>query len=180
MNKFYFLFLFSIMVFTTNAQIHVDAIGAYAGLGSIKGNSSSVSCLTTSIFADTKLFLSEEITFRFSFIYARKVEAILPTGSQSRYFPFQRGLSVKMILEQPLYQYFFIEEGIGLLVLNDRTFSDTDKWGVGVIFHIVAGIDFRSYKQSGFKLSFGSDIGNTFNATTPSYFSVHLQAAYYF
>lgn len=180
MKKIFLLSLLLITVSTTKSQIKIDAFGAYAGIGSIKGNSTAVSSFTTTVFADTRLFFSEAATFRFSFFFARKFDALLPAGSTSRYFPFQRGVSIKIILEQPLSNYFFLEEGLGPLFLNDRTFSDTNEWATGTAFHIVVGIDFRGYKQTGFKLSIGSDIGTTFSATTPSYFSAHIQAAYYF
>lgn len=180
MKKTFYIFLLIILAGTVKSQIKIDAVGGYVGLGSIKGNSASVSSFTTSLFADTRLFFSEDLTFRFSFFYARKFDALLPDGTQERYFPFHRGFSVKLILEQPLSQFFFLEEGIGPLFLNDRTFSDTNELGIGVVFHIVTGLDFRNYKKEGFKLAFGSDIGTTFTTTTPSYFSAHIQTAYYF
>ncbi len=180
MKKIKYIFLLLVLVNINHAQTQIDGIGFYGGLGSIKGNSTSVSSFTFSIFADTRLFFSEAMPVRFSFIYARKLESLLPDGTTSRYYPFQRGVSAKIILEQPLNEYFFLEEGLGPLVLNDRTFSDTNKWGIGFAFHIVGGIDFRNYKQMGFKLSAGTDAGITFNATAPQYFSVHLQTAYYF
>jgi len=180
MKKTIYIFLLLAFFGTAKSQIKIDAFGGYLGVGSIKGNSASVSSFTTTVFADTKLFFSEDLTFRFSFFYARKFDALLPAGTTERYFPFHRGLSVKLIIEQPLSDYFFLEEGIGTLFLNDRTFSDTDQWGIGAAFHLSVGVDFRNYKRPGFKLSVGSDIGTTFTTTTPSYFSAHIQAAYYF
>lgn len=180
MKKIIYFLLLLITVGTTKSQIKIDAVGAYLGVGSIKGNSASVSSFTSTAFADTRLFFSDVLTFRFSFFYARKFDALLPSGSTDRYYPFHRGVSVKIILEQPLSNYFYLEEGIGTLYLNDRTFSDTNEWALGTAFHIAAGIDFRGYKETGFKLAAGTDIGTTFTATTPSYFSAHVQAAYYF
>lgn len=180
MKKILFLCLFLVTFSSIHSQIKIDAVGAYIGVGSIKGNSASVGSFTTTAFADTKLFFSEDLTFRFSYFYARKFDALLPDVSSERYFPYHQGASIKLILEQPLSEYFFLEEGLGPLLLNDRTFSDTNELGIGTSFHVVVGIDFRGYKQTGFKLSGGSDIGTTFNATTPSYFSAHVQAAYYF
>lgn len=180
MKKLLFIIIIIASVNVVNSQIKIDGVGGYIGLGSIKGNSASVSSFTSSLFVDTKMFFSEHITFRFSFFYARKLEALLPEASDSRYFPYQKGSSIKAVIDQPLSTYLFLEEGLGLLLLNDRTFSDTNEWGIGAAFHITIGLDFRGYKNSGFKLGLGSDIGTTFNATTPTYFSVQLQTAYYF
>jgi len=180
MKKLLFIIFIIASANVIHTQIKIDGVGGYIGLGSIKGNSASVSSFTSSLFVDTKMFISEHITFRFSFFYARKLEALLPEASSSRYFPYQKGFSIKAVIDQPLSEYLFLEEGLGLLLLNDRTFSDTNEWGVGAAFNITIGLDFRGYKNTGFKLGVGSDIGTTFNATTPNYFSVQLQTAYYF
>lgn len=180
MKKLLFFFIVMVSVNVINSQIKINGVGGYVGLGSIKGNSASVSSFTTSLFVDTKMFFTEDVTIRYSFFYARKLEALLPDASGTQYFPYHRGFSVKAVIEQLLSTYLFLEEGLGLLLLNDRTFSDTNEWGIGAAFHITIGLDFRSYKNSGFKLGLGSDIGTTFNATTPNYFSVQLQTAYYF
>lgn len=180
MTRIFILILVLASFVPLNSQVKFEAIGGYIGLGSIKGNSASVGSFTTSAFFDTKLSLAEDFIFRFSFHFARKLESLLPDNSQSRYFPFVRGGSIKLIFEQPLSEYFFLEEGLGILALNDRTFSDVDKWAFGAAFNLGVGLDFRNYKQSGFKLLLGSDIGTTFNATTPSYISFHIQTGYYF
>ena len=164
----------------SNGQVKIQSVGAYAGFGNIKGNSTGVASFTTSIFFDANFFFSEAIDYRFSFFYARKFEALLPDQSNFRYFPFHKGLSIKAILRQPLTEYFFLEEGIGLLALNDQTFSDTDVWAFGTAFHLLAGLDFTGGNSTGFKIGVGSEVGLTFIETTPQFFSLHFQTVYYF
>ncbi len=72
----------------------------------------------------------------------------------------------------------FIEEGVGLLALNDRTFSDTDVWGYGVVLSISAGWDLRGFNLSGFKLGAGVEFGITFNSTLARYSSLYLYLNY--
>lgn len=161
-------------------QISLRDIGAYAGIGNIKGNSPAVTSFTTNIFFDVVTWLDEDLAFRFAFFYARKFEALLPDQRSGRYYPFHKGFSLKAVIDQELSQYIFLEEGIGLLALNDRTFSDTDKWGFGTAFSVLAGLDFRNIHSQGFKVGVGLETGNTFTQTTPSFLSVHVQGQYYF
>ncbi len=162
------------------AQVKVESIGGYLGLGSIQGNSTPVTTFTTSVFIDTKFFFSEYIAYRFSFFYSRKFEALIASNSRAKYFPFHRAFSIKGVIAQPLGEFIFLEEGIGLIMINDRTFSDTNVWAFGTAFHLLAGLDFRNENNTGFKLGVGSEVALTFNNTTPQFFSAHIQTAYYF
>lgn len=74
----------------------------------------------------------------------------------------------------------FVEEGAGIIAMNDRTFSDTDVWDYGIAFNVLIGIDLRNFISSGFTLGVGSEYAVTFNNTTATYFSFHLQSQYYF
>lgn len=180
MKKLLTILILVIIFNPLNAQVKLEGIGVYGGLGTIKGNSVSVASFTTSAFLDTKWFFSDLVTVRFSFFYARKFEALIASNSRARYFPFHKGFSLKTVIDQPLSRYIFLEEGVGLLFLNDRTFSDTNEWGIGITFHVVGGIDFRDDTGNGFKVGAGSEVGTTFTTTTPQFFSVHFQTAYYF
>jgi hypothetical protein len=72
----------------------------------------------------------------------------------------------------------FLEEGVGVLVLNDRTFSDTDSWEYGAVLSLVTGFDLRNYDLKGFKIGAGVEYGITFTGTLPQYFSLFLQFQY--
>lgn len=180
MKKIVTVFFLLIAFNSISAQVKLEGIGLYGGLGTIKGNSAGVASFTTSAFIDTKMFFSEFVIFRYSFFYARKFEALIASNSRAQYFPFHKGYSIKAVIEQPLSEYVFLEEGAGFLFLNDRTFSDTNEWGIGITFHLVGGLDFRDDLGSGFKVGVGSEVGTTFTETTPQFFSAHIQTAYYF
>ena len=74
----------------------------------------------------------------------------------------------------------FLEEGVGLLALNDRTFSDTDVWSYGVVLSLSGGWDLRGFNLSGFKLGAGVEFGITFNNTLARYSAFYLYFNYTF
>jgi len=158
------------------AQLRVG-LGGFIGGGTIKGESPSITAFTTSVYIETNFAMFLEVTPRLSFIYAKDFNAIIPNVKKP-YFPFVQGFSFKGIATQYLEDEIFIEEGVGLLALNDRTFSDTDVWGYGVVLSLSAGWDLRSINLSGFKLGAGIEYGITFNNTLVQYSLINLYFNY--
>lgn len=158
------------------SQLRVG-FGGFIGGGSIKGESPSITAFTASVYIETNFAMFLEVTPRLSFIYARDFDAIIPNVKKP-YFPFVQGFSFKGIATQYLEDEIFIEEGVGLLALNDRTFSDTDVWGYGVVLSLSAGWDLRDINLSGFKLGAGIEYGITFNNTLVQYSSLNLYFNY--
>lgn len=147
-------------------------IGGFLGGGSIKGNSSSVASFTSSAFIETNTTLFLEVTPRLSFIYARDIDAVLP-NTRKPYYPYLFGVSLKGITSQPFDHNIFLEEGIGLLVINDRTFSDTNTWDHGVVLSLNGG-----WNINGFKIGAGIEYGITFTNTLAQYSSFHFYINY--
>ena len=158
------------------AQLRFGAGGSIGG-GTIKGESSSIATFTTSVYIETNIAMFLEVTPRLSFIYARDFNAIIP-NVRKPYFPFVQGFSFKGIAAQYFEDRIFIEEGVGMLALNDRIFSDTDVWGYGVVLSLSAGWDLRGFNLSGFKLGAGIEYGLTFNNTLVQYSSLHFYFNY--
>jgi hypothetical protein len=149
------------------------SVGGYLGGGSFSGNSVSVGGFTTSFFVEANLPLFEEVFPRLSFIYTKDFNAILPNTNQP-YNPFIQGFSFKGITTQYFDSKVFLEEGVGLLALNDRTFIDTDIWDYGVVISLSVGFDLRNYELKGFKVGAGAEYGITFINTLPKYSSIHI------
>ena len=158
------------------AQLRVG-LGGFIGGGTIKGESPSITAFTASVYIETNFAMFLEVTPRLSFIYAKDFNAIIPNVKKP-YFPFVQGFSFKGIATQYLEDEIFIEEGVGLLALNDRTFSDTDVWGYGVVLSLSAGWDLRDINLSGFKLGAGIEYGITFNNTLVQYSLINLYFNY--
>src|SRR5690606_25776951 len=94
------------------------------------------------------------------------------------YFPFVLGFSFKGVTSQYFESKIFLEQGVGVLVLNDRTFIDTDTWEYGVVLSFAAGFDLRNFDLKGFKIGAGVEYGLTFTGTLPQYYNVHLYFNY--
>jgi len=160
-------------------QTNSMSLGGYVGVGSIRGNSPSQTSFNTSIFLDAAPEFMQGSSLRLSLLYGRKIEALLPGGLYDRYFPFMKGISLKVTTNQTFQNFFYTEEAIGPLVLNDRTFSDVNSVDLGLGFSFMAGLDFRSGGK-GMAFGLGSEYGLTFTNTSASYFAFYLQAQYYF
>lgn len=162
------------------AQIEIKGVGTSVGIGQIKGNSTAVTSLSGNVFFDFSLWFSEVVEFRSGFTYARKIEYFLPENREGRYYPFLRLFSLKGIIRQNLYNNFYLEEGVGIIYLNDRTFSDINEWEPGATFNILGGFDFSRGTYQGIKLGLGFNYGVTFTKTTALYSLFYLQLHYSF
>ena len=173
-----FAFLITIFFFVTKADAQLISVGGFVGGGTVGGFAVSTGAFTSSFFTElnTPYF---GFNTRLSFIYAQDFNVLLP-GTTNKYFPFIKALSLKAIFTQQLSNSFFLEEGFGPEIINDRTFSNVDEWNYGTAFSIATGLDFRKYKMDGFKLGLGAEFSITFGNTFAKYFSLHLQGQYYF
>lgn len=162
-----------------NISILPQSIGAFIGGGIIGSNSPNVTSAASSLFFETGQIFNSNTTVRFSFLYCPDINEVLPSTT-NRYNPFIKGISIKGISSQPASKIFYIEEGIGLLVLNDRIFSDADAIDFGFVISVGAGFDLRKDKPTGFRIGAGTDYGFTFTNTYAKYFALYLQGQYYF
>jgi hypothetical protein len=175
--------IFFFLLLVTNisiAQIESPSIGASLHLGNISGNSPSVSSVGGTIFFDFFPWFENDVSFRASFTYSQMVEKFLPENRTGRYYPFLKIFSIKGFIRQNFTYPFFLEEGAGLIYLNDRTYSDVNLWEVGAGFSALFGYDFRRVGTEGLSIGLGVDYGVTFTHTTANYFLVFLQTQYYF
>lgn len=170
------IILFITINLPVSAQFRIS-IGGTVGGGFLKGNSPSVGAVTTSLFLETNTVLFEEVYPRLGVIFAKDYNAIIPNVDKP-YFPYVQGVTFKGVTTQYFDGRYFLEEGVGLLALNDRTFSDTDNWNYGVVLSINGGFDLRGFNLDGFKLGGGAEYGITFTNALPQYSSIHLFVQY--
>lgn len=171
------IFFISIQI-ASYAQFKIST-GGTAGGGFLRGNSPSVGAFTSSVFLETNTVLFQEVFPRLSFVFAKDFNAMVP-NVRKPYFPHVKGISLKGITTQYFDGNYFLEEGVGLLALNDRTFSDTDNWNFGIVISINGGFDLRGFNLDGFKLGAGAEYGITFTNSLPQYSSIHLFAHFTF
>lgn len=155
------------------------SIGMYAGGGSISGTSLPQGSFTSSIFFETTSFFLSSVNIRLNFIYAGDFDILLP-DTRDNYYPFIKAFSVRGVSSQIFTKNYFVEESIGFITIDDRTFAGISEWNYGTVFSIAAGIDFRTLYLKGFKLGAGPEYAITFGNSFAKYFSFHLQTQYFF
>jgi len=177
-NLIIFLFAFLLLPKELLPQESIS-FGGYLGGGVISGNTTDKGSFSSSFFFEVDPGFYKDFSIRLSFLYDTDFNSILPNTTK-RYYPFIKGFGLKGITSQRIEPNFFIEEGLGLIALNDRTISGTDEWDYGANFSLAAGFDLRDLDKKGFKVSLGTEYGLTFFSTLASYFSLYLQAQYSF
>jgi hypothetical protein len=174
------LFLMIISGCISYGQIVSPSIGVSIHTGDIRGNSTAVSSTGASFFVDFFPWFENDVSFRASFTYSQMIEKFLPEERTGRYYPFIKTFSLKGFIRQDFSFPFYLEEGAGIITLNDRTFSDVNLWEIGAGFNLLCGYDFRKSGTIGFSAGLGIDYGVAFTKTTASYFLIYLQSQFYF
>lgn len=168
------------LLFCTNifAQTEISA-GTFIGGSSFSSNSPSVGGFTTGFFLETDTPLFEEVFPRIGIIFMKDFNAILP-NSRKPYYPSMLGLSFKGVTAQYFDSKIYLEEAIGLLALNDKTFIDKKSWEYGLTLSFLAGYDMRNFNLKGLKTGAVVEYGLTFTGSLPSYLNFYLQFQYTF
>jgi hypothetical protein len=166
-----------VVMILISTNVNGQSIGASLGAGIISSNSPNVSSYATSLFIESPTFFNS-ISIRLSFLYDADYNQILP-NSTNIYNPFIKGISLKGLTTQTFSGNYYLDEGIGLLLINDRIFNTSDFIDYGFVISMDAGIDLRNDKPSGFRIGAGTDFGFTVNNTFAKYFSVHLMGQYF-
>jgi hypothetical protein len=167
-----------IILLAAYINIKGQSAGVSLGGGLISSNSPSVSSYSTSIFLESTV-LFNSFSIRLSILYAADYNQILP-NSTIKYNPFIKGVSLKGLTTQNYSGSYYLDEGIGLLMINDRIFNNSDFIDYGFVMSIGAGFDLRNDFPTGFRIGAGVDYGFTFTNTYANYFSLHLIGQYYF
>jgi hypothetical protein len=175
--KRFVILLITVLALHINSE--AQSIGVTLGGGFFSGNSPNISSFTSSIFINSPPLFNNAFSLRLSFLYNADYNQLLP-NSTNQYNPFIKGFSLKGIINQDIDPNYYLDEGIGLLVLDDRVFSGIDATDYGIVISVGAGIDLRKSSPSGFRIGAGTDYAFTFTNTYAKYFSVHLTGQYFF
>jgi hypothetical protein len=167
-----------IILIAVNMNIRGQSVGATLGGGLISSKSPSVPAYSTSLFLESPL-LFNSFTVRLSFLYAADYNQLLP-NSTIQYNPFIKGISLKGLTSQDFSGSYYLDEGIGLLVLNDQIFNNINYIDYGFVISLGAGFDLRKNNPAGFRIGAGVEYGFTFTNTYANYFSLHMMGQYYF
>ena len=166
-------------VITIQITIAAQSIGITLGGGFFSSNSPNVSSFTSSLFINSPRLFNDAFSLRLSLLYNADYNILLP-NSTNAYNPFIKGISLKGIATQEYEPNFYLDEEIGILVLDDRIFSGIDATDYGIVISVGAGLDLRNNSPRGFRIGAGTDYAFTFTNTYAKYFSIHLIGQYYF
>lgn len=180
--KYFRCIIVIIIVITTHSfsQIKIEGFSAGIGAGTIKGNFPAIFSYSFNMGIDTRLFSVDDPFFRFNFIFLKDFNSILPEERLNRYYPFLQGISLTAVKTIHFYKNAYLEESAGLLMLNDRTFSDVNLMSYGVVFSLALKLplfDILTEKR-GFFLGVETVYGLTLTNNTPQYFTVQLIGRY--
>ncbi|MEE9432049.1 MAG: hypothetical protein V3V16_13455 [Melioribacteraceae bacterium] len=172
-----YLTILFVLIFTTStfAQLSTISVGGGIGLGSINGNLPSQTSFGGKIFVEAEPFVDPFNSLQFSFIYAQKLEKLLPQNRTNKYYPFVKSFSLTANGKQLLSENLFVGEGFGFLLLNDRTFNDVNTWNYGLAINFFVGTEVSTKMELTLNLEYGLTLTNT-NASFALFI---LQGKYY-
>lgn len=173
-----FFFILIFLFFSNIGKSQQISAGVDLGGGNISGNTVSIGSYNVTFFVQTPSYFEENLYLRLSLLYSQDIGIVL--GTTRRYYPFIKGLSFKAIIFQDVGSSVYIEEGAGLLYLNDRTLSFSNDKDFGTVFSILVGLDLTDFSNKGVRLGAGMEYGITFNNTLAKYYSLYFQTQYFF
>lgn len=178
----YLIVFFLVSLFAHDIQAQDKfGIGINLGGGTIGGNLPAQGSFTTALFIEGNPGFDSNYLMRLTFVYVTDMNVLLPNTTDNRYTPYLKGFSLKGIQSQDFANSIYAEEGLGVIVLNDRTYFSVNEWDYGAAFSLLVGVDLRRYGvKKGFKIGIGGEYGLTFTNTSVRYLSVYLQSILFF
>ena len=104
------------------------SIGGGVGLGSFNGNFPSQTIFGCKLFIELHSPLTVFNKLQLHFSFAQKIEKFLPNSYNYQHYSYFASIGLSGLFKQPLNESVYIEEGIGIIYLNDRSFDDIDSW----------------------------------------------------
>jgi len=172
--------IFAVFLFINlHAQFSEIHIGGGFGFGAIAGNSPNQSAYGSNLFLGFKNKLTGDVIFRLNYVYASKINSIIPEDRTGRYYPFIHIINLTASLNQDISDKIYIQGGTGLLLIQDRIFSDEDSFDIGIA--IDGGIFVTMFNSNDSKLDLGiiGSFGETFTNSLASYNLYKLTLIYF-
>ncbi|MBA4250508.1 MAG: hypothetical protein C0425_03080 [Chlorobiaceae bacterium] len=163
-------------------QIKSGYVGVGAGLGNISSSSPERFVYSYNIFYNFIPNFTKPFDFTFAFTFAKDINSILPEGTYKPYYSSVQGFSIQAKTKHRVKQNIFLENGLGIIYLNDRVFIDRNSWSYGTVFSVSLGLDFfdRLIAEEGLTALLKAEYAITFSKTQPTYFLINLEGRYSF
>ena len=123
------LFVIIILIFTSSfisGQKTIPTVGGGLGIGSMFGNFPSQTTFGGKLYLETHSPLNLFDRIQYNFTFAQKIEKFLPGSFNYQHYSYYSSFGIAGMFNQILSDKYFIEEGIGIIYLNDRSFNDID------------------------------------------------------
>ncbi len=166
-----FFFLISTNLFAQSSNL---SFGGGIGFGSLMGSFPSQTTLGTKLFCEFPISIKPIDKIQIQYSFAQKMEKFLPGNQRIKYFSYMHSFGISGIFIQPLNENINVEEGAGLVYLNDRSFNDINTWNVGLLFNFTGTLLISQNSN----LALNLDYGLTFTNTNASYFLISILYKY--
>ena len=176
MKIFSFIVLFLLLPIIISSQPNQYAVGGGIGIGSLLGDFPSQTTLGGKLFFETPSPISVFNNVQFHFSFGQKFEKFLPGSYNYKYYSYFTSFGLSGLFKQTLNELVYLEEGVGVIYLNDRSFSDIDSWNFGIFINLAGGIPLNKSVD----LSLNLDYGITLHNTNSSYFVFMVNGKYNF
>ncbi len=170
------LFIILINVTILYGQTLNSTIGGGIGIGSFLGDFPSQTTFGGKLFFESPSPISVFNKLQFHFSFAQKIEKFLPDSYSYDHYSYFTSFGLSGMFKQPLNEVLYIEEGVGIIYLNDRSFDDIDTWNYGILISLAGGLPI----SENIDLSLNIDYGITLNNTNSSYFLFMINGKYSF
>lgn len=173
-----FLFICLLIISNSFSQTRFS-VGSRIGYSSFSSSSPSINGFIFSLYAQTDQSLFEEVYPRLSLSLMKEINSILPSD-KTPYYPQLISISFSGVTAQYFDSRIYLEESVGVIVVNDKSFIDRNSWEYGVLLSFLAGLDMRNFNLQGWQTGIGAEHGLTFSGLLPSYLNFYLQFQYNF
>ncbi len=155
------------------------SVGNRIGYSSFSSSSPSINGFLLSVYAQIDEPLFEEVYPRLSISIMKEINSILPSD-KTPYYPQLISFSFSGITAQYFDSRIYLEESVGIVIVNDKSFIDRNNWDYGVALSFLSGLDMRNFNLQGWQTGIGAEYGLTFSGLHPSYLNFYLQFQYNF
>jgi hypothetical protein len=169
------IFLLAISL-TTYSQQENYLLGTGIGIGSFNGDFPSQTIFGSRIFLQSPSPVKTFNHIQIHFTFAQKIEKFLPGSYQYKHYSYFTSLGISGGFNQQFNRFIDIEENIGLILLNDRSFDDINVWNYGILLNF--GLSTNISRK--FDLAFSLEYGITLNNTNSSFFLAMVGLKYNF
>lgn len=173
------ILFFCLIIIATSISQTRFSVGSNLGYSNFSSSSPKINGFVVKIYLQTDQPLFEEVYPRLSISLLKDIKSILPSD-KTPYYPQLISLSFSGVTAQYFDSRIYLEESVGVIVVNDKSFIDRNSWEYGVLLSFLAGLDIRNFNLQGWQTGIGVEHSLTFSGLLPSYLNFYLQFQYNF